>query len=120
MIRAMRAIAFIAVAIVAAITSCNGPEPIGGEPCRNPLGADAGGVFAYSPALECASRICLVEAPRGGSPAYAAVCTRECASDSDCLTRVRIQCDPGYGCGSVAGYTHRVCVCSLFLDGGTQ
>lgn len=115
----MRAIAFIAVGIVAAITSCSEPEPIGQEPCSNPLGADAGGVFAYSPALECDSRICLVEAaPR--SPGYIAVCTRECASDSDCLTRVRILCDRGYSCGSVAGYTHRVCVCSLFLDGGTQ
>ena len=104
------------VAVAAAIASCGGPDPIGQEICPIPQGND-GGVFAYSPAVECTSRICLVEYGLGGQQAVA-VCTRECSSNADCVSPTRLYCPDGYGCGNVAGYPHAVCVCSSLLDGG--
>ena len=114
----MRPVVCLAVAVVAAavIASCCGAPPIGQEFCSNPSRAVDGGTFVYSPAVECTSRICLIEYLGGQSPA--SICTRECSSKADCLTSTRILCAEGYGCENVAGYPHPVCVCSTLLDGG--
>ncbi|HEX6836731.1 MAG TPA: hypothetical protein VF334_09175, partial [Polyangia bacterium] len=111
--RAIAAVALGVVGLVALIASCGGPASIGQEPCSNPLGTDGGNLFAYSPAPECTSRICLVEYGLASAPAdgFVAVCTRECSSDSDCVTPDRIYCPGGYGCASVAGHPRAVCVC---------
>ena len=70
--------------------ACN-PNSIG-RPCVNPQGSDVRGTQISSPALECPSRLCLIQpisssggaVADGGTAIPRATCTATCDSNSDC------------------------------------
>jgi hypothetical protein len=51
-----------------------------------------------SPALECVSRLCLIEPPTGTNPPRS-TCTIRCATDADCVQAVMGNSSDGF-CGS--------------------
>jgi hypothetical protein len=84
--------------------ACN-PNSIG-RPCVNPGGQAVTGVQLSSPALECPSRLCLIE-PAGASSgnvtqasdggAFRATCTATCNSDGDCSPETNQYCQDATG-----------------------
>ena len=134
----MRALAFCALAAGltggAAFFACNPPPP---RPCINPSGQPVTSTQVSSPALECPSRICLLQPPNGSSSAtqdggtFRAMCTDLCQQDSDCDSET-IYCKAGSVC-AVATDTgpfccKKLCICKSDLvigvnmdaDGGTM
>ena len=130
--------AFLLCTLVAAVVgigffACN-PNSIG-RPCVNPNSQAVKGVQFASPALECPSRICLIE-PSGAAEgnitqatdagAIRATCTATCSSDSDCSPETNDYCKSsagtplGFVCAvatSVGPFCCRkVCVCRGDLD----
>ena len=135
----MRALAFGALVAglgCAALVSCH---PDLGRPCVNPGGQPVVSTEVSSPALECPSRICLLQPPNastgggtqdGGS--FRAMCPQLCQQDSDCGEETRVYCTAGSVC-AIATDTgsfccKKLCICKSDLvvgvnsdvDGGTM
>lgn len=121
--------AVLAGLIGAVVVACN-VNAIG-RPCVNPVGADAGvpGTQLSSPALECPSRLCLLQPPTessmidGGLASGArATCTASCESNDDCDAETKLFCRAGFVC-AVAVTTgpfccRKMCVCRDDLQAG--
>ncbi len=117
--------------------ACN-PNSIG-RPCVNPSGSLPLGTQISSPALECPSRLCLIEPASistgnigssvdGGSTN---TCTAFCSSNDDCAPETTSQCKAGFACAvatTVGDFCCRkICICKADLqtgfnvaDGGVQ
>jgi len=101
------AFALVALFTVAS-TGCN-PNSIG-RPCINANQNAATGTQIASPALECPSRLCLIQATtedtgQGGSRN---TCTASCESDDDCDAETKEYCQSGFRC-AVATQVGRFC-----------
>lgn len=120
-----------AVVFFAALTGGCNPNSIG-RPCVAPTG-DGGAPIAIngtdvsSPALECPSRLCLIQQTSGGAGGADAgssrnTCTASCSSDSDCEAETKELCPNGFRCAvatDVGNYCCRkLCVCSDDLTEG--
>jgi hypothetical protein len=108
--------------------ACN-PNSIG-RPCVNPGGQAVTGVQLSSPALECPSRLCLIQ-PAGASSgnvtqasdggAFRATCTASCNGDGDCSPETNDLCKDaagnplGFVCAVAASSgpfcCRKICVC---------
>jgi hypothetical protein len=93
----------------------------------NPSGQAVLGPQVSSPALECPSRICLLQ-PTGGTGgdggAGRATCTASCENDGDCDPETRALCKAGFVC-AVASQTgpyccKKLCVCRDDLQAGVN
>lgn len=101
--------------------ACN-PNSIG-RPCVNPQGSDVRGTQISSPALECPSRLCLIQPVTsggamtdGGATVPRATCTAFCDNNGDCNPpETKSQCASGFVCAvaSTAGdfCCRKMCVC---------
>lgn len=106
--------------------ACN-PNSIG-RPCVNPNLDRPLGTQISAPALECPSRLCLIEARTGGSsdsgdcPGGRCTCTAACDSDDDCDAETRAHCAAGFVCAVVAATgpfcCKKLCVCRDDLVAG--
>jgi hypothetical protein len=102
--RALLLCALVATLVGVGMFACN-PNSIG-RPCVNPGGQAVTGVQLSSPALECPSRLCLLE-PAGASSgnvtqggdggAFRATCTATCQSDGDCSPETNAYCQDAAG-----------------------
>jgi len=113
--------------------ACN-PNSIG-RPCVNPEGSAVLGTQISSPALECPSRLCLIQPPSATSSVDGGVrttCTALCQNDGDCAPETDKFCKAGFACAvaATAGKfgCKKMCVCREDLvpninqdpvDGGT-
>ncbi len=136
--RALLLCALVAGVVGAGLFACN-PNSIG-RPCVNPGGQAVLGTQVSSPALECPSRLCLLQPANastgnvgqgtdGGS--FRATCTAECQHDSDCSPETTAYCNVGFACAvaTQAGpfCCKKLCICKSDLvqgvnvdpDGGT-
>jgi hypothetical protein len=95
--------ALLAALVGVGLFACN-PNSIG-RPCVNPGGQAVTGVQLSSPALECPSRLCLIE-PAGASSgnvqqtdggAFRATCTATCNNDGDCSPETNQYCQDSSG-----------------------
>ncbi len=125
--RALLLCTLLATVVGIGFFACN-PNSIG-RPCVNPGGQAVVGVQISSPALECPSRLCLIEpsnastgnvqATDGG--AFRATCTATCNSDSDCSPETNDYCKDssgnplGFVCAVVSASgpfcCKKVCIC---------
>jgi hypothetical protein len=131
--RAFLLCALVTVVVGVGFFACN-PNSIG-RPCVNPQGSAVLGTQISEPALECPSRLCLIQPPAaqssidGGSRA---VCTAECQSNGDCDPETTKYCAKGFACAVAAAAgpfcCKKVCICKEDLvpgvnqdpvDGGT-
>jgi hypothetical protein len=86
--------------------------------CGDPSRGDGGvRVRLATPALECASKLCLITRRDAGFTV--ALCTTECSSDSDCASMAVAYCRVGYSCSRLGAYPNAVCICRDQLDGGS-
>ena len=138
--RALLLCALVAVVVGAGLFACN-PNSIG-RPCVNPGGQAVLGTQISSPALECPSRLCLLQPPNastgqtgqtqgGDGGTFRATCTAECQHDNDCDAETKAYCKEGFNCAvaTQAGpfCCKKVCICKTDLvqgvnvdpDGGT-
>jgi hypothetical protein len=136
--RALLLCALVAGVVGAGLFACN-PNSIG-RPCVNPGGQAVLGTQISSPALECPSRLCLLQPPNastgqtgqgsdGGT--FRATCTATCNNDGDCDAETLAYCKAGFNCAvaTQAGpfCCKKVCICKSDLvegvnvdpDGGT-
>src|SRR5258708_1919974 len=136
--RALLLCAVVAAMVGVAMFACN-PNSIG-RPCVNPGGQAVLGTQISSPALECPSRLCLLQPPNastgqtgqgsdGGT--FRATCTATCNNDGDCDAETKEFCKAGFNCAvaTQAGpfCCKKVCICKSDLvegvnvdpDGGT-
>jgi hypothetical protein len=136
--RALLLCALVAGVVGAGLFACN-PNSIG-RPCVNPGGQAVLGTQISSPALECPSRLCLLQPPNastgqtgqgsdGGT--FRATCTATCNNDGDCDAETKEFCKAGFNCAvaTQAGpfCCKKVCICKTDLvegvnvdpDGGT-
>lgn len=136
--RALLLCALVAAVVGAGMFACN-PNSIG-RPCVNPNGQAVRGTQISSPALECPSRLCLLQPPNastgdtgqgsdGGT--FRATCTAECQHDNDCDPETKMYCPQGFACAvaTEAGpfCCKKLCICKADLvegvnvdpDGGT-
>lgn len=99
----------VLVGAVVVSTGCN-PNSIG-RPCINANQNAATGTQIASPALECPSRLCLIQSTsdatgqEGGSRN---TCTASCESDDDCDAETKEYCQKGFRC-AVATQVGRFC-----------
>ena len=117
------------------IPACN-PNSIG-RPCVNPEGSAVLGTQVSSPALECPSRLCLIQPPSGSTTdtdgGSRATCTAQCQSNGDCDPETTKFCKNGFACAiaTTAGpfCCRKICICKDDLvvgvnkdpvDGGVQ
>lgn len=105
----------VAGVVGALFFACN-PNSIG-RPCVNPLGSDVRGTQVSSPALECPSRLCLIQPARSDTTTDGgarATCTAECSDDGDCSAETTKFCKE-FRCAvaTTAGpfCCRKVCVC---------
>lgn len=115
------------------LLACN-PNSIG-RPCVNPGGQAVKGTQVSSPALECPSRLCLLQPPNastgnvgtgqsddGGT--YRATCTAQCEDNSDCEAETKQYCKEGFACAvaTQAGpfCCKKICICRGDLIKGTN
>lgn len=136
--RALLLCALVAAVVGAGMFACN-PNSIG-RPCVNPGGQAVQGTQVSSPALECPSRLCLLQPPNASSGnigqgtdggAFRATCTATCNHDSDCDAETKQYCKEGFVCAvaTQAGpfCCRKICICRGDLvqgvnvdpDGGT-
>lgn len=106
---------------------CN-PNSIG-RPCTAPQNMPSG-VQIASPALECPSRLCLIEASTtglggtsdGGSATARATCTAGCSNNGDCEAETKEYCASGFMCAvatDVGNFCCRkLCICADDLAEG--
>jgi len=119
--RALLLCALVAGVVGAGLFACN-PNSIG-RPCVNPAGS----------AVECPSRLCLLQPPNASSGnagmtadggTFRATCTAGCEHDSDCDPETTMYCKEGFAC-AVATQTgpfccKKLCVCRGDLVEGTN
>jgi hypothetical protein len=136
--RALLLCAAVAAVVGAAMFACN-PNSIG-RPCVNPGGQAVQGTQVSSPALECPSRLCLLQPPNASSGnigqgtdggAFRATCTATCGNDGDCNAETQQYCKEGFVCAvaTQAGpfCCRKICICrgdlvegvNVDQDGGT-
>ena len=108
------------------VMGCN-PNSVG-RPCVDPVNAAVDGIQISSPALECPSRLCLIEPLDGG--AGRATCTASCQDDSDCAAASNDNCKSaegtplGFACavvfqtGKLA--CRKLCICRGDLRSGVN
>lgn len=112
-----------------------------GRECVNPTGTAVTALQISSPALECPSRLCLLQPPKTaveGMPAEGEetlarrTCTAFCSSNDDCEAETKKNCPEGFVC-AVATKSgdfccKKMCICKADLvpgdnggpDGGVQ
>jgi hypothetical protein len=120
--RALLLCTMVAGVVGGLFVACN-PNSIG-RPCVNPEGSDVRGTQVSSPALECPSRLCLIQpANASGSEldgGARATCTAECSNDGDCAPETDKFCKKGFVCAVVASTgpfcCRKVCTCRDDLD----
>ena len=123
--------AFLLCAVVSGLVgvgfiACN-PNSIG-RPCVNPQGSDVRGTQISSPALECPSRLCLIQPPAANSSVDGggarATCTAECDNTGDCDPETHKYCQAGFACAIAATAgpfcCRKVCVCREDLVPGVN
>jgi hypothetical protein len=121
--RALLLFALVAGVVGAGLFACN-PNSIG-RPCVNPGGQTVSGTQISSPALECPSRLCLLQPSAdtgqgsdGGT--FRATCTASCQDDSDCDAETKAFCKEGFKCAvaTQAGpfCCKKLCVCKSDLQ----
>ncbi len=137
--RALLLCVLVAGVVGAGLFACN-PNSIG-RPCVNPGGQAVLGTQVSSPALECPSRLCLLQPANastgtvptqgGDGGTFRATCTAECQHDSDCSPETQMYCKEGFACAvaTQAGpfCCKKLCICKGDLvqgvnvdpDGGT-
>jgi hypothetical protein len=118
--------------------ACN-PNSIG-RACVNPTNAAPLGTQVSSPALECPSRLCLIQPPNASSGASTdadggtiarSTCTAECETNDDCDAETRAQCHDANGktynyvCAVATQVDPRfcckkLCICPLDLVDGVN
>ena len=128
----------LAGSVVAAwLAGCN-PSSIG-RACVNPNGDKPSGTQISSPALECASRLCLIQAnttltpsANESCPGGRCTCTAECGSDGDCAAETKEFCTAGFACAVAAEAgpfcCRKLCICrddlvdgfNVMVSGDTQ
>jgi hypothetical protein len=123
--RALVLCALVAGVVAVGFFACN-PNSIG-RPCVNPAGSAVNGTQVSSPALECPSRLCLIQPPgastgttSGTDGGPRATCTATCGSDDDCSPETTAFCPAGFVCAVAtdtgAGFCCRkICVCRADL-----
>jgi hypothetical protein len=136
--RALLLCALVAAVVGAGMFACN-PNSIG-RLCVNPGGQAVLGTQISSPALECPSRLCLLQPPNastgnvsgqttdGGT--FRATCTAECQSDGDCSAETNDYCKSadgkplGFVCAVAAQAgpfcCKKLCICRGDLVAGTN
>ena len=129
--RALLLCALVAGVVGAALFACN-PNSIG-RPCVNPGGQPVLGTQISSPALECPSRLCLLQPPNestgesgqgsdGGT--FRATCTATCEHNSDCDAETKAYCKEGFACAvaTTAGpfCCKKLCICKTDLIQGVN
>ena len=89
------------------LAGCN-PSSVG-RACVNPNGDKPSGTQISSPALECASRLCLIQASTTSDPSAndscpggRCTCTAECGNDGDCAAETKQFCASGFACAVAA------------------
>ena len=97
--------AFFLCALVATVVgigffACN-PNSIG-RPCVNAAGSVPAGTQVSSPALECPSRLCLIQPPSTSTGApdgglARSTCTAECENNDDCEAETKALCKTADG-----------------------
>jgi hypothetical protein len=119
-----------AMVIGVGMFACN-PNSIG-RPCVNPNANQVSGSQFSSPALECPSRLCLIEPSSASSGnvqtndggAFRATCTASCQHDSDCDAETKDFCHEGFVCtvATTVGpfCCKKYCVCKGDLVVGTN
>ena len=131
--RALLLCALVAGVVGAGLFACN-PNSIG-RPCINPSGQVVNGTQISSPALECPSRLCLLQPPNastgqtgqsqgsdGGT--FRATCTAECQNNGDCVAETKMYCKEGFACAVAAEAgpycCKKLCICKGDLVEGTN
>ena len=121
--------ALVTLSLATGLFACN-PNSIG-RPCVNPGNQPVKGTQISSPALECPSRLCLIENPSVSSGdvsqgndggVFRATCTATCNSDGDCTAETKDYCKDGFVC-AVAAPTGpfrctKLCICRDDLESG--
>jgi hypothetical protein len=129
--RALLLCALVAAIVGIAMFACN-PNSIG-RPCINPGGQAVRGVQISSPALECPSRLCLLQPANASSGnigqgtdggVFRATCTALCGSDSDCDPETNKYCKEGFACAVASDVgpfcCRKMCICRADLQQGTN
>src|SRR3954471_21462161 len=88
--------ALVAGVVGAGFFACN-PNSIG-RPCVNPGGQAVLGTQVSSPALECPSRLCLLQPASGQDAGFRATCTADCENNGDCDAETKAECKAGFAC----------------------
>lgn len=119
---------FLGLALLAAgglSTGCN-PNSIG-RLCVNPQMSAPTGPQIVSPALECPSRLCLIEPTTSTTEAQGGsrnTCTAECGSDGDCDAETKDYCQSGFVCAiatQVGSFCcKKFCICKDDLQDGVN
>lgn len=103
-----------------------------GRECVNPTGTAVIATQISSPALECPSRLCMLqpppanqENPDGGDDSLARrTCTAFCSSDDDCQAETKKSCKEGFVCAvpltTGSFRCRKMCVCKADLVEGTN
>lgn len=124
--RALFLCALMGGVVGVAFVGCN-PNSIG-RPCVNPQGSDVRGTQISDPALECPSRLCLIQpvsttggaVADGGVTVPRATCTAPCQNNGDCEAETKSQCAGGFVCAVAATAgpfcCRKVCVCRADLQ----
>jgi hypothetical protein len=129
--RALLLCALVAGVVGVGFFACN-PNSIG-RPCVNPTNAAPLGTQVSSPALECPSRLCLIQPPNassgmstgsdGGTEARS-TCTATCATSDDCDPETTAHCPAGFACAVAvqAGpfCCRKLCICRSDLVQGVN
>src|SRR4051812_18739833 len=95
--------------------ACN-PNSIG-RTCVNPSGQAVLGTQVSSPALECPTRLCLLQpsGSNGQDGGDRATCTAPCDNDGDCDAETKAKCGAGFVCAvaTEAGpfCCRKLCIC---------
>ncbi len=129
----MRAL-FISSALLFAVglaTGCNSNAI--GRTCVNPTGTVVAGTQISSPALECPSRLCLLQPPGAssgtnnadlGDTTARATCTATCGNNGDCEAETKDSCSSGFVCAiaTQAGpfCCRKICICKDDLVEGVN
>jgi hypothetical protein len=125
--RALLLCAAVAAVVGLGFFACN-PNSIG-RPCVNPSGDVVLGTQVSSPALECPSRLCLLQknsvmVDGGAGNIPRATCTAFCDTDDDCVAETKDYCAHGFKCAvaTEAGdfCCRKMCVCQDDLQVGVN
>ena len=130
--RALLMCVLVGLVVGAGFLACN-PNSIG-RPCVNPTNAAPLGTQVSSPALECPSRLCLIQPSStgvgDGSVNARSTCTATCETNDDCDAETRSLCISASGqrlnyvCAiatTVGSFCcKKLCVCPLDLVDGVN